>query len=216
MLSLDIETIPQVDPALFPKEEDAAKFCATTPPLAKIVCVGMQSDKGKLAYLNSDLFSPADLGPDDNNGIIINLATEAEMATKALGYLDDNNRWPIITFGGRLFDFPVLFAAALRHSLRIPDKFSALLTEYRYGKTHNHVDMMEILSGFGTHSRKAGLRAWCVGLGLGDPKSEADGSQVGELVKQRKAREIAKYCLGDCTYALSLYRLYVKCTGIEP
>lgn len=202
MIFLDIETVPLSDEIALSFQRDGEDPCftaSTTPPLAKIVCVGMVNDKGTaLPLINGDAFGIAPSGDDV-------LQNERAVVEKTLTILGQTERWPVVTFNGRAFDFIVLVASALRHNVKIPKYVeNELFREYRYAKIPNNVDMYDILSNYGA-CKRGGLRAWCVGLGIGDPKKENDGSKVMELVKAKEHKKVAEYCISDCKYLAKLY-----------
>jgi len=185
MIVLDLETIGIPDAASIVGEGDIP---ALIPPLARIVCAGVLNERDAKAISGE----------------------ESAIVSNVFSYLSDTNRWPLVTFNGRRFDLPVLMAAALRHKLKIPRDVLTLMTEYRYAKIPNHVDLWDVLTNFGAFS-KGGLRAWCVGLGLGDPKKDCDGSNIESLFAAGNLTQIEAYCLDDCRFTHELYKRYLEC-----
>jgi len=187
-------------------EEDANKYAATLPPLATIACVGFADGIKKTALVNCELFGGAFIEHD-----IEQLKDEAAVVTRAFEIIEDSRRWPLVTFSGRMFDLPMLITAALRHQIEIPDAVRQLYQENRF-RPLNHIDVREQLTNFG--ATKGGLRAWCLGLGLGDPKADGDGSDVARLIAEGKAHQLAEYCLSDCEYTGKLYARWCLCNGL--
>lgn len=213
MLVLDIETIPAVPEeigiALAMKQPDFPEwrqYCSTTPPLAKIVCVGLWNGNAGLgrAYVNAEA---SGVYADEASYV---MPDEAAVVKAVFAIIQESERWPVVTFSGRTFDLPMLFAAALRHELTIPQTFQMLMSENRF-RPCDHIDMREIVTNFG--ACKGGLRAWCIGTGIGDPKASGDGADVGRLVAAGAVAQVAEYCLSDCRFTADLYRRWCRCTG---
>lgn len=199
MIVLDIETVPGVPlevAKLMCGEEDPARYASLTPALAKIVCIGLKNDKAGKS-----------LTPDV-------AASEYGMLLDCFALLEDRQRWPLVTFNGRRFDIPVLFASALRNGIPIPPNTRSLFKEYKYSKEPNHIDMWEVLTDHG--ACKGGLRAWCIGLGLGDPKASGDGADVAKMIADGQMAKVVEYCLSDCDFTLQLYKRWCLCTGRIP
>lgn len=197
MIVMDIETVPNIPIELALEmaessgsltgrdtaEEEARKYAATLPPLAKIVCVGLRTNASKFSFTAQHM-------------------TEAEIVKKTLAIIGDTDTWPLVTFSGRTFDLPMIITAAMRHGIPIPAAVNGLHQENRF-RPCNHIDVREFLTNFG--ATKGSMRAWCIGFGLGDPKSHGDGSQVSRLVAENRWDELTDYCLSDCEYTAKLY-----------
>lgn len=228
MIVLDLETVPGIpldsvayelaglaDAGQPPRsiaecDELACTYASLTPALAKIAVAGFHQEVGgkihSRAFVNVSAF-----GATAISETIISMEDEKELVERTFRTLEDIQRWPLVTFNGRRFDLPVLMAAALRHEIPIPAPVMSLMTEYRFAKNPAHVDLYDLLSNYG--SCKGGLRALCIGIGLGDPKAGGDGTNVAEMVKAGKVAEVSKYCLSDCEFTSRLYQRYLKVKG---
>lgn len=186
-------------------DQDAVdRFASTTPALAEIACVGLlHVESGKRrAYVNSSLFYKT--VEADEELYAAHTAGDALSTALAKIIALGPHAWPLVTFNGRAFDLPVMVMTLLRCDLPVPGWLSGMLYCNRYKWPSDHVDLREQLSFYG--ATKGTLRAFCVGLGIGDPKAEGDGANVGRLVSEGHWKELADYCLEDCRYEALLYQ----------
>lgn len=202
-LVVDIETVgggtPEQQDAIVEmaaaREMDPAAFAALTPPLARVVCVGLMAlETGKaIAY--------ASLLPEG----------EAHVLEQANAALAKATR--IVTFNGRCFDLPVLIHRSLISGVVPAPRLVAGAREYRY-RPNVHIDVRDQFTFFGAASGGT-LRAFCLGYGVGDPKAHGAGSAVAALVEAGKLDELKAYCLGDVEATAVLYRRWVEAVGVS-
>lgn len=113
-----------------------------------------------------------------------------------------------ITFNGRQFDAPFLMLRSAIHGIR-PTKD---LLRNRYVQYNSpdavHIDLLDQLSFYGAARWKAkSLHMHTRAFGIKSPKEDGvTGDQVGELFKQKKFLEIAKYNAGDLFATSELYK----------
>lgn len=113
-----------------------------------------------------------------------------------------------ITFNGRQFDAPFLMLRSAVHGIR-PTKD---LLRNRYVQYNSpdaiHVDLYDQLSFYGAARWKArSLHMYSRAFGIKSPKADGiTGDQVGELFKQKKYLEIARYNAGDLVATAELYK----------
>jgi hypothetical protein len=110
----------------------------------------------------------------------------------------------VVSFNGRRFDGPFLSVRSAVHGL----KPSRNLAGYRYS-IEEHVDLLEVLTFFGTTSwdQTPTLHAACVAFGVPSPKTEEiHGYTVDVFYRQGRLREIADYCRRDVEATAELFR----------
>lgn len=161
------------------------KFQATSPWLARIVCVGVirRDFEGEMEFTC--------VGPE--KVILEDLEELLSGVTK------------IVTFNGRGFDLPLLCNRYLRYQMQPPLSVIQARDEYRF-KPDRGFDVSDVITQFGA-TKKPSLAEACIGLGLGNPKAGGDGGKVGELFRAGKIEEIKEYCLGDVRFTRDLYDL---------
>lgn len=205
---LDIETIcPEEHRKAIEEmagDRDPDAFGALLPPLARVVCVGLAGLNGgdeigkEVALYDRTLFPGVPSVPgaealEGEKGILVRLA---QILTKV-------DR--IVTFNGTSFDVPTLLLRSMAHGIQCPTLLKAH-QEYRYKPDLNY-DLREQFTSFGRF-RDGSLRAFCLGLGLPDPKLEGAGAHVAELVKLGDAAGLVRYCQGDVRAAGGLYKAW--------
>lgn len=187
-LALDLECI-----GIGPDVND--KPAALQPWTARIVCASMMlHDKKKLWLYDSTL-----VDADKAEGVAsFGFKGEAALVTEISQTLDrklGDQRGCLVTFNGRGYDLPVIIAAMTRHGLK-PNAHAMRYMHAKRWEQDPHFDLCEILSYAGA-TTKPSLRAVCVGLGLADPKAEADGCKVAEWVAARDGNSLRTYNVGD-------------------
>jgi len=81
----------------------------------------------------------------------------------------------------------------------------------QYGKIITHVDLLDRLTFFGSVRRKGNLHMWCRTFGIDSPKDKGiSGDDVGQLFKDGKYLEIAKYCAGDLWATKELFEYWER------
>lgn len=117
-----------------------------------------------------------------------------------------------VTFNGRGFDCPFLIVRSAIHKIR-PTK-NLMPNRYEsgdYGKIITHVDLFDRLTFFGSVRRKGNLHMWCNAFGIDSPKAKGiTGDDVGQLFKDKKYLDIARYCTGDLWATKSLFEYWDK------
>lgn len=193
LLYLDIETIADANLPLDLFVSKAAlqgwpveKYAALSPVLARIVCVGVATEDWSEALTGSE------------ESILRGLEAP-------LGHAKQ-----LVTFFGKGFDLPVLWAAYRRHGMAVP-KF---LENERTCKPWEsmHVDLCEILSWNGK-ARRPSLQEACVAFGVNDPKGSGDGGNVQQLWQAGKIQEIADYCVRDLVATRELHKRLTQTKG---
>ena len=109
----------------------------------------------------------------------------------------------LVTFNGSSFDLPVLRYRAMLHGLSAPG-LSARPYFNRY--TDDAIDLCDVLSSFGASTRMR-LDEVCKFMGLEGKPNGIDGSQVDDLFRAGKLKEISDYCVSDVP---NTYRLWLR------
>jgi 3'-5' exonuclease len=123
---------------------------------------------------------------------------------------DRYNRPTLVSFNGRGFDLPMLELAAFRYGVSLPGWFLARTRSSdqprnRYN-TAAHLDLMELLTNFGSSRFVGGLNL-ATNL-LGKPgKMDVQGQMVQDLFNAGKLAEINDYCRCD---VLDTYFVFLR------
>ena len=175
---------------------------ALSPYAGKIIVIGMQNPESGKGFLWRE--GPGPRTPlSSEDGLFECVACdEKTMLEEFWGKLKKFDRF--ITFNGRSFDGPFLSVRTAIHGLTP----SRNLAGYRYS-VEEHVDLLDVLTFFGTVSRdqRPSLHAACVGFGVPSPKStEMHGYRVDDLYREGRLGEIADYCRRDVEATAELFR----------
>ena len=74
-----------------------------------------------------------------------------------------------------------------------------------------HLDIYDKLTNYGAVRFKRSLHLWCAAFGIKSPKTDGTtGDDVARLFKEKKCRDIARYCVGDLTATKKLYDYWEK------
>ena len=114
-----------------------------------------------------------------------------------------------ITFSGHNFDCPYLTIRSAINKIRPTKKIMG----YRFTKAQDlHIDLYDQLTNFGAmREGRKNLHMWCQAFGIKSSKSEGiTGDNVGELFRNKKYIEIAKYCADDLWATKELFNYWDK------
>lgn len=114
-----------------------------------------------------------------------------------------------VSFNGRGFDVPFLLIRSAINGIK-PTKD---LMSNRYVSSQKfqarHIDLLDQLTFYGAVRKKGNLHLWCRAFKIKSPKdSGITGEDVGNLFKQKKFIEIAKYNVGDLQATQQLYKYW--------
>lgn len=184
------------------EKEDIKKKLALYPLTGEIVTIGMlnpETEKGYALFQNNQGATEK----FEENGIVFESGSEKEILEKFWDFV--GNYQQAVTFNGRGFDLPFLMLRSAIHGVRPSRNFM----EYRYDfKTH--CDLLDQLTYYGA-VRKFNLDFYAKSFGIKSSKEEGiDGSMVGEMYKQEKFLEIARYCVRDLHTTKELYAYWDK------
>jgi DNA polymerase elongation subunit (family B) len=143
---------------------------------------------------------------EDN--ITFKQATEKEMLEKFWQGAKEYDEF--IGFNSRGFDVPFIMARSAIHGVKPTRNLmeGRYLYQQRDGK---HIDLQDQLTFYGAVRKKGNLHLWSRAFGIKSPKSEGiTGDDVGQLFKDKKFLEIAKYNAGDLRATKELYEKWDK------
>lgn len=194
-----------------PEEEQEAKDGLSFSPLTgKIVAIGIlnpDTDKGAVYFY--DPFGKLKR-TEEKDIQYTPLESEKEILKEFWETASLYDQF--ITFNGRGFDAPFLAVRSAIYKLK-PTK-NLMPNRYEsgdYGKLITHVDLLDRLTFFGSVRRKGNLHMWCQAFGIKSPKADGiTGDDVGQLFKDKKYLDIAKYCAGDLWATKELFEYWDK------
>ena len=172
------------------------------PLTGEIVTIGMLNPETKKGYV---LFQSGakKIEKFEENGIVFEAGSEKEIIEKFWESIKTYNQ--IVTFNGRGFDIPFLMLRSAIHKIRASRDFMG----YRYS-AKEHCDLLEQLTFYGA-TRKFNLDFYAKSFGIKSSKDEGiNGSMVGDLYKDEKYLEIARYCLRDIITTSELFDYWLK------
>lgn len=179
-----------------------------SPLTGEIVAIGvLDCEKGKGAvYYQSPGINEEEL---EENGIRFRPMTEKEMLENFWNGAKSYKEF--VSFNGRGFDVPFLMVRSAIHGIQ-PSKD---LMSNRYLNSQKfdakHIDLLDQLSFYGAVRRKGSLHLWSRAFGITSPKAQGvTGDDVGQLFKNKKFLDIAKYNVGDLLATKALYDYWEK------
>jgi len=139
----------------------------------------------------------------EENGLAYETGSERDILEKFWDMVKTYDQ--IITFNGRGFDIPYLMTRSAINKVRTSRNFMG----YRYNP-REHCDLMEQLTFYGA-TRKFNLDFYAKSFGIKSSKDEGiDGSMIGELYKEKKYLDVARYCARDLQTTMELHGYWDK------
>ncbi len=182
-------------------EESVRDRLGLSGPTGKIITIGMMNPDTRRGGIYFE--KPVDgesIDDFEEAGVIFRGGSEEELLQMFWQDIEKYDTW--VTYNGRTFDIPFLMQRSFIRGVQ-PTKN---LDSARY-RVRPHCDLMDILSFFGA-TRPFSLSFWCRILGIEDPKREGiDGAAVGELYREGRILDIARYCLRDLIATTELFRV---------
>jgi len=174
-----------------------------SPLTGQIVAIGVydvEKDKGAVYFQEPD----ENIEDSEENNIKFRVLNEKEMLEQFWNLAQKYDEF--ISFNGRTFDVPFLFARSAVHKIRPTKNLMANRYLSNQPKNAKHIDLLDQLSFYGAVRRKGNLHLWSRALGIKSPKADGiSGDQVGQLFKEKRFLEIAKYNVGDLKATKELY-----------
>lgn len=184
------------------KKENTKKRLGLYPLTGEVVAIGMLNPE---TMKGTVLFQDKKTGTEklEEGGIIYETGTEKEILEKFWEIVATYDQ--VITFNGRGFDAPYLMLRSALSKVRVTKN----LLGYRYDYKE-HCDLMEQLTFYGA-VRKYNLDFYAKAFSIKSSKDEGiDGSMVGDLYKDGKYLDIARYCFRDLVTTKELYEYWDK------
>jgi DNA polymerase elongation subunit (family B) len=190
------------------RRAELTRQCSLWPFTSQVVCIAMlnvETQRGQVLFTAEDFEEDAaEAGPVE----FVPCADEPELLT---AFWDVAKHYDsIVTFNGRGFDVPFVY---LRSALlNVPISRKDWLG-YRY-QTEPHCDLAEQLTFYGVSGRDGAARRfnldfYCKAFGIESPKSAGvTGMDVGNLLAEKRFRDIAEYCLRDVRATVLLYQIW--------
>lgn len=176
-------------------------FSPLTGEIAAIGILNPETDKGTIYARNEKLEMRDEKLNDD---ISLEWGSEKQIIEKFWEATKSHNYF--ISFNGRGFDAPFLMIRSAILGIK-PSKnllSNRYLTSQKWDAVH--VDLADQFTFYGALRKKQNLHMFAKAFGIKSPKEEGiDGYEVGNLYKEGKLLEIAKYNLGDLKATKELY-----------
>ncbi len=172
-----------------------------SPLTGEIVAIGMlnpDSDKGVVYFQSPEILQE----PLKEDGFDLIPDTEAGILRRFWNTVKDYDQ--IITFNGRGFDAPFIILRSAILKIKptkdlMPNRYSSI----------SHIDLLDQLTFYGSVRRRFSLHMWCKAFGIKSPKEEGiTGYEVGQLFKEKRYIEIARYCIGDLYATKELFQYW--------
>lgn len=184
------------------EKEEIKNKLALYPLTGEIVTIGMLNPETEKGYV---LFQSGkeEIEKFEENGIAYEIGSEKEILEKFWDLVRTYNQ--VVTFNGRSFDVPYLMIRSAINKIRT----SRNLMGYRF-EHKDHCDLLEQLTFYGA-TRRFSLDFYAKNFGIRSSKEEGiDGSMIGDLYKQEKYLEIARYCARDLKTTSELFVYWEK------
>lgn len=179
-----------------------------SPWTGEIVAIGVldgDQDKGAVYYQNPD----NNAEDYEEDGVKFKKMTEKEMLENFWKGAEHYNEF--VSFNGRGFDVPFLMIRSAIHGVR-PSRdlmSNRYLNSQKFSATH--VDLLDQLTFYGAVWKKPNLHLCARAFGIKSPKAEGvTGDDVGQLFKEKKFLDIARYNVGDIRATKELYEYWDK------
>lgn len=181
-LHLEVEGQRERNPSMS-DDELIRRACSFHPMLGRICCV-------------SFVRQPEDGMPRPHSYVAPTRADEADMLRQLWADIAGFRRPLWVTYNGKRFDCDWLRVRSAAHGIA-PTRRDILDT---YPFRHEpHCDLAKVFD------CRAGLADLCDLVGVPNPKSDLDGSQVAEAVKQGRIADVVRYCEADVVATLAAY-----------
>lgn len=174
-----------------------------SPLTGRIICIAvLNPDTGKGATYYQEQNS--EIEEVDGEMTLVPCADEKAIIKRFWEIAEHYDQF--ITFNGHSFDCPYLMIRSAINKI----KSTVNLMGYRYGDKP-HLDIYDKITNYGAVRFKRSLHLWCAAFGIKSPKDEGvSGYEVAGLFKDKKCRDIARYCFNDVYATKELYDYWEK------
>lgn len=220
ILFLDIETVPQVADfdeldddwkALWEHKAEFLKRSSEQTAAELFDRAGIYAEFGKIICVSVGFFVFKDakrefriksITSHDEKELLIELRNLLNKFYKGSDSL-------LCAHNGKEFDFPYLARRMLINNIPLP---SLLDIAGRKPWEVQHLDTLQLWK-FGDYKNYTSLKLLCKLFGISSPKSDMDGSQVGEVYyKNKDLKRISEYCQED---TIAVAQLLLKYMGMD-
>lgn len=115
-----------------------------------------------------------------------------------------------VSWNGRRFDVPFLLHRSIAYGIHPTRE----LMKYRYLAQQSapfHIDLKDELTFYGALSSYTNLHLFCRAYGIPSPQETGvSGSQIAELYREKKFRELANYSTANVAALTALYELWLQ------
>jgi DNA polymerase elongation subunit (family B) len=171
--------------------DDLKNGLGFSPLTGKIVAIGAFDNDFKKGHVLFDAPNQK-IEEQEIDNITYTQVSEKEMLEKFWKTVENYDE--IITFNGRAFDIPFLIIRSAVHKIKISKNLMTNRYQSYQKSGQRHIDLMDELSFYGAVRKKGNLHLYCRAFGIVSPKAEGiTGDDVGQLYKQEKYLDIAKY-----------------------
>ncbi|NIK74023.1 hypothetical protein FHS56_001536 [Thermonema lapsum] len=140
---------------------------------------------------------------------------EARLLQEFARILDNKSIRYLCAHNGREFDVPFLARRYLIQGLPVPAMIDLRMKRPWDEAARYVIDTMELWS-FGDKKSFTRLELLCAVFDIPSPKSDIDGSKVGEVFwKEKDLERIARYCENDVLATARLYLKYMRLPSIS-
>ncbi|HEX8974858.1 MAG TPA: ribonuclease H-like domain-containing protein [Patescibacteria group bacterium] len=179
-----------------------------SPLTGQIVAIGVydvEKEKGAVYFQDPDGI----ITDSEENNIKFRVLGEKEMLEQFWNLAEKYDEF--VSFNGRAFGVPFLMVRSAVHGVR-PTK-NLMTNRYLSSQPKNakHIDLFDQLTFYGSVRRRRNLHLWSRAFGIKSPKAEGiTGDDVGQLFKEKRFLDIAKYNVGDLRATKQLYEYWEK------
>ena len=179
-----------------------------SPLTGQIVAIGVydtEKDKGAV-YFESQDKKNTDF---EEGNMKFRVLKEDEMLRQFWNLAEKYDEF--VSFNGRAFDVPFLMIRSAIHGVKPTKNLMANRYLSSQPKNAKHIDLLDQFTFYGSVRRKGNLHLWSRAFGIESPKAGGiTGDDVGELFREKKFMEIAKYNAGDLRATKELYDYWKK------
>ena len=185
------------------EKQEIREGLGLSPVTGKIVAIAMvdvQSDEGVVFFQSRDGTTGSF---HEGKGEYL-VCSEKEILEKFWDKMSDCSQF--ITYNGRGFDCPYIMI----RSAALGVKPTKDLMPYRYD-SKTHVDLYDQPTFYGAMRRHFSLHMVSEAFGIKSPKEEGiSGAMVGDLFRDQRTTDIARYCLRDVRATKQVYLTWEK------
>ena len=179
-----------------------------SPLTGQIVAIGVydtEKEKGAVYFESQD----EKITDSEDGNMKFRVLKEDEMLRQFWNLAEKYDEF--VSFNGRAFDVPFLMVRSAIHKIKPSKNLMANRYLSSQPKNSKHIDLLDQFTFYGTVRRKGNLHLWSRAFGIESPKAGGiTGDDVGQLFKEKKFLEIAKYNAGDLRATKELYDYWKK------